>query len=142
MSMSMPEGRGLLLIQSNTATRKTLRAELGRDGYAVLAVNSMGEATARLRMRTYHLVVCSDQQRSVSWADDYELLIDRRKLLSRSGGRFELYLPSAGMQTDGVLIMPCSDPATLRTAVNEATALLESRHAPTDRKSGPTAMSA
>ncbi|HEX7937394.1 MAG TPA: hypothetical protein VF483_00290 [Gemmatimonadaceae bacterium] len=135
----MPGSRGLLLIQSNTAVRKTLRAELGRAGYAVLAVNSMGEATARLRMRTYHLVVCSDQQRSVSWADDYELLIDRRRLLSRSGGRFELYLPSAGMGTDGVLIMPCNDPATLRSAVDEASALLEQmRTAGNDRKSGPT----
>lgn len=143
MSTLMPEGRGLLLIQSNTAIRKTLRAELGRAGYAVLAVNSMGEATARLRMRTYHLVVCSDQQRSVSWADDYELLIDRRKLLSRSGGRFELYLPAAGMGTDGVLIMPCTEPATLRAAVNEASALIEQmRLQASDRKSGPTAMSA
>ena len=138
----MTEAPGLLLIHSNTAIRKALRADLGRAGYAVLAVNSMGEARARLAVRTYHLVVCSDQQRSVSWADDYGLLIDRRKLLSRSGGRYELYLPAAGMGTDGVLIMPCSDPAALRMAVNEASALIDQMRATSERKSGPTAMSA
>jgi len=139
----MPDARSLLLIQSNTAVRKILRSDLGRAGYAVLAVNSMGEATARLRLRTYHLVVCSDQQRSVSWADDYDLLIDRRKLLSRSGGRFELYFPAAGMGTDGVLIMPCTDPALLRVAVKEAGVLLDQVRTNTERKSGPTtAMSA
>ena len=143
MSMSMNAAPGLLLIQSNTAIRKTLRADLSRAGYAVLAVNSMGEAKARLATRTYHLVVCSDQQRSVSWADDYELLIDRRRLLSRSGGRYELYLPAAGMGTDGVLIMPCVDPSALRLAVNEASVLLDQMRATAERKSGPTtAMSA
>lgn len=143
MSMSMTEAPGLLLIQSNTAIRKTLRTDLTRAGYAVLAVNSMGEAKARLTLRTYHLVVCSDQQRSVSWADDYELLIDRRKLLSRSGGRYELYLPAASMGTNGVLIMPCADPAALRLAVNEASTLLDQMRATGERKSGPaTVMSA
>jgi len=115
---------GLLLIQSNTTLRKTLRASLGRAGYAVLAVNSMGEATARLRTRHYHLVVCSDLQRSVSWADDYELLIDRKRMLTRSGGRYELYFPAPGMGTDGVLIMPCVDAAAITPAVNEVSARL------------------
>jgi hypothetical protein len=130
--MATTAAPGLLLIQSNTTLRKTLRSDLGRAGYAVLAVNSMGEATARLRMRHYHLVVCSDQQRSVSWADDYELLIDRRRMLTRSGGRYELYFPAAGMGTDGVLIMPCVDPAAVRQAVNEVSARLGELRAATD----------
>jgi CheY-like chemotaxis protein len=127
--MAMTAAPGLLLIQGNTNLRKTLRTDLGRAGYAVLAVNSLGEARARLKVREYHLVVCSDLQRSVTWADDYELLIDRRKLLSRSGGRFELYLPAAGMGADAVLIMPCVDPLTLRSAVHEASALIDQMRA-------------
>ena len=122
--MATTAAPGLLLIQGNTTLRKTLRADLSRAGYAVLAVNSLGEATARLRLRHYHLVVCSDMQRSVSWADDYELLIDRRRMLSRSGGRYELYFPAPGMGADGVLIMPCVDPASVRLAVNEVSARL------------------
>jgi hypothetical protein len=127
--MATTAAPGLLLIQGNTTLRKTLRTDLGRAGYAVLAVNSLGEATARLRVRQYHLVVCSDPQRSVSWADDYELLIDRRKLLTRSGGRYELYLPAAGMGTDAVLIMPCVDPKALSAAVTEASVIVDQVHA-------------
>ena len=67
--MAMTAAPGLLLIQGNTTLRKTLRSDLGRAGYAVLAVNSLGEARARLRVGQYHLVVCSDLQRSVTWAD-------------------------------------------------------------------------
>ena len=120
----MTPAPGLLLIQGNTSVRKELRAQLTRAGYAVLAVNSLGEATARLRMRQYHLVVCSDPQRSVSWADDYELLIDRKRMLTRSGGRYELYLPAPTMGADAVLIMPCLDPVAVRAAVNEVSARL------------------
>src|SRR5690349_1180761 len=122
--MATTAGPGLLLVQGNTAVRKVLRTDLTRAGYAVLAVNSMGEATARLKMRQYHLVVCSDPQRSVSWADDYELLIDRRRMLSRSGGRYELYLPAAAIGADAVLIMPCVDPAAIKVAVNEVSSRL------------------
>ncbi len=137
--MATTAAPSLLLIQSNATLRKTLRTDLGRAGYAVLAVNSLGEATARLRMRQYHLVVCSDPQRSVSWADDYDLLIDRRKLLSRSGGRYELYLPASGMGTDAVLIIPCVDPRTLSAAVHEASVIVDQVRAQADeRKSGPT----
>lgn len=128
--MAIIAAPSVLLIQGNTTLRKTLRADLGRAGYAVLAVNSLGEATARLRVRRYHLVVCSDQQRSVSWADDYELLIDRRRMLSRSGGRYELYLPAPGIGADGVLIMPCLDPTAVRQAVTEASIRLADLHAP------------
>lgn len=141
--MAINAALGVLLIQGNTTLRKTLRSHLGRAGYAVLAVNSLGEATARLRMRHYHLVVCSDLQRSVSWADDYDLLIDRRKLLARSGGRYELYFPAPGMGADAVLIMPCVDPAAVRMAVAEASLFVEQMRGPSEtRKSGPTAISA
>lgn len=141
--MAINAALGVLLIQGNTTLRKTLRSDLGRAGYAVLAVNSMGEATARLRMRHYHLVVCSDLQRSVSWADDYDLLIDRRKLLSRSGSRYELYLPAPGMGADAVLIMPCVEPAAVRVAVAEASLLVEQMRGPSEAgKPGPTAVSA
>jgi len=116
---------GLLMIQSNSALRKTLRRELSRDGYAVLAVNSLGEALARLRSMSYKLVVCTDAQRSVSWADDYELLIDKRGLLTRSGGRYELYLPGIGVGARAVLIMPCIDPAGVRATVTETMARLD-----------------
>jgi len=121
---------GLLLLQGNSALRKTLRRELERDDYAILAVNSIGEAVARLRTISYRLVVCADAQRSVAWSDDYELLVDKRGLLARSGGRYELYLPGIGVRAQAVLIMPCVDPASVRSAVAEAMTRL-------DRMSGP-----
>jgi len=128
---------GLLLIQSNSTLRKTLRRELGRDGYAVLAVNSLGEALARLRTISYRLVVCTDAQRSVAWADDYELLIDTRGLLARSGGRYELYLPGIGVQARAVLIMPCGDTSGVRGVVAETMDRLN-RMSDTRGKPGPT----
>jgi hypothetical protein len=121
---------GVLLIQGNSTLRKTLRRELERDGYAILAVNSLGEAVARLRTISYKLVVCTDAQRSVAWSDDYELLIETRGLLARSGGRYELYLPGTGVRAQAVLIMPCVDPAGVRGAVAEVMTRL-------DRMSGP-----
>lgn len=136
--MAIIAAPSLLLIQGNTTLRKALRSGLGRAGYAVLAVNSLGEAMARLRMRSYHLVICSDSQRSVSWADDYELLIDRRKLLSRSGGRYELYLPAHGMGADAVLIMPCVDPGAITLAVTEASTFVNQlRGAAGEHKTDP-----
>ena len=129
---------GLLMIQGNSVLRKNLRRELNRDGYAVLAVNSLGEAIARLKSISYRLVVCTDAQRSVSWADDYELLIDTRGLLARSGGRYELYLPGIGVHANAVLIMPCTDAATVRAVVAETMARLDKMAADTPRKSGKT----
>ena len=116
---------GLLLLQGNSALRKTLRRELERDPYAILAVNSLGEAVARLRTISYKLVICTDAQRSVSWSDDYELLIDKRGLLARSGGRYELYLPGIGVRAQAVLIMPCADSSGVRSTVTEVMARLD-----------------
>lgn len=116
---------GVLLIQSNSVLRKALRRELDRDGYALLAVNSLGEAVARLKSLSYRLVVCTDAQRSVAWTDDYELLIDTRGLLARSGGRYELYLPGIGVHAQAVLIMPCTDTAGVRSTVAEVMVRLD-----------------
>ncbi len=110
---------GLLLVQGNTTLRKTFRRALERDSYAVLAVNSLGEALARLHARRYRLVVCTDLQRSTTWADDYELLIDRKASLSHSGGRYELYMPALGIGADAVMLMPSNDPDSVRLAVAE-----------------------
>jgi len=116
---------GLLLLQGNSALRKTLRRELEQDGYAILAVNTIGEAAARLRTISYRLVICTDAQRSVAWSDDYELLIDKRGLLARSGGRYELYLPGIGVRAQAVLIMPCADSSGVRSTVTEVMARLD-----------------
>jgi CheY-like chemotaxis protein len=128
---------GLLLLQGNSALRKTLRRELERDGYAILAVNTIGEAVARLRTISYRLVVCTDAQRSVAWSDDYELLIDTRGLLARSGGRYELYLPGIGVRAQAVLIMPCADSAGVPAAVAEVMTRLDLMSAPREA-AGPS----
>ena len=121
---------GVLLIQGNSVVRKALKRELDRDGYAILAVNSLGDAAARVRSMTYRLVLCTDAQRSVAWSDDYELLIDKRGLLARSGGRYELYLPGIGVRAQAVLIMPCVETAGVRAAVAEVMTRLDRMSAP------------
>lgn len=139
----MEPAPGVLLIQGNSTLRKTLRRELDRDGYAVLAVNSLGEASARLKAMTYRLVVCTDAQRSVAWSDDYGLLIDTHGLLARSGGRYELYLPGIGVRAEAVLIMPCVEPAGVRSAVAEVMTRLDRKSAPGEAlRPSPSSVSA
>jgi len=142
MDPAMELTPGVLLIQGNSALRKSLRRELERDPYAILAVNSLGEAVARLKTISYKLVVCTDAQRSVSWSDDYELLIDKRGLLTRSGGRYELYLPGVGVRTQAVLIMPCVDLAGVRGAVAEVMTRLDRMNAPGTPGESPSRVSA
>ena len=142
MDSAVDPAPGVLLIQASSALRKTLRRELERDPYAVLAVNSLGEAVARLRTISYKLVVCTDAQRSVSWSDDYGLLIDKHGLLARSGGRYELYLPGTGVRTQAVLIMPCADASGVRSTVTEIMARLDRMSTTAAPVPGPSRVSA
>src|SRR5687767_3765183 len=109
---------GILLIEHDSALRKSLRRELDGEGHAVLAVNSIGEALARLRSRHFELVLCTNRHGSKSMADDYGLLIDSTGLLAHAHG-YELYLPGIGIDARAVLIIPTTDPARIRGVVRD-----------------------
>lgn len=116
---------GVLVIEPDSALRKELRRELEADGHAVLAVNSIGEALARLRSRHYELVLCTNRHGSKSLADDYGLLIDATSMLARSALGYELYLPGIGIDARAILIMPASDPHRVRGVVRDVLSRLE-----------------
>lgn len=121
---------GILLIEQDSVQRKSLRRPLDGDGHAVLAVNSIGEALARLRLRHYELVVCTSRHGGKTLADDYGLLIDKSGLLARSTTGYELYLPGVGIDARAVLIIPTSDPLRVRTVVRDVWSRLERTGAP------------
>ncbi|MEX2153014.1 MAG: hypothetical protein WD825_06705 [Gemmatimonadaceae bacterium] len=116
---------GILLIEQDSTLRKSMRRELDSDGHAVLAVNSIGEALARLRARHFELVLCTNRHGSKSMADDYGLLIDSTSLLARSATGYEVYLPGIGIDARAVLIIPTSDPHRVRGVVRDLWARLE-----------------
>lgn len=116
---------GILLIDRDSAPRKMLRRELERDGYAVLAVGSIGDALARLRSRHFELVLCTDRNGSKSSVDDNDLLIDATGLVARSLSGYELYLPGIGIDALAVLLIPTSNPKQLRAAVRDVWLRLE-----------------
>src|SRR5688500_1276443 len=108
---------GILLIEHDSSVRKSMRRELEGDGHAVLAVNSMGEALARLRVRHYALVLCTNRHGSRTLSDDYGILIDAAGLLTRHSSGYEVYLPGIGIDTRAVLTIPTNQPARLLGAV-------------------------
>jgi hypothetical protein len=124
---------GILLIEHDSTLRKTMRRQLEEDGHAVLAVNSMGEALARLRMRHYEFVLCTSRHGSRSLADDYGILIDAAGLLARGASGYEVYLPGIGIDARAVLIMPTTDPQRLSAAVKDIRARLERTSGPMSR---------
>lgn len=126
----------LLLIERDSAQRKLMRKSLEAAGHAVLAVNSMGEALARLRSHHYELVLCTDRHNSATLSEDYGPLIDTSGLLARSPVGFELYLPGISIDARAILIIPTTDPHRALLAVREASARLERMSA-----AGPRAMS-
>jgi hypothetical protein len=127
--MSEPHVReqaiGILLIEHDSAQRKSMRKQLEGDGHAVLAVTSMGEALARLRTRHYEFVLCTSRNGSRSPADDYGILIDASGLLARSASGYEVYLPGIGIDARAVLIMPSGDPSRVSGAVRDVWTRLE-----------------
>lgn len=114
----------LLLIERDSAQRKLMRRSLEAAGRAVLAVNSMGEALARLRAHHYEMVLCTDRHNSATLAEDYGPLIDSSGLLARSSLGFELYLPGIGIDARAILIVPTTDPQRAIAAVRDATGRL------------------
>jgi hypothetical protein len=116
---------GLLLIEHDSSVRKSMRRELEGDGHAVLAVNSMGEALARLRVRHYALVLCTNRHGSRTLSDDYGILIDSTGLLARHSSGYEVYLPGIGIDTRAVLIIPTTEPVRLSAAVKDVWTRLE-----------------
>lgn len=116
---------GILLIEQDSALRKSMRRQLEEDGHAVLAVNSMGEALARLRSRHYEFVLCTNRHGSRSLADDYGILIDASGLLAHSASGYEVYLPGIGIDARAVLIMPTNDPQRVSVAVRDIWMRLE-----------------
>ena len=120
---------GILLIEQDSGNRKSLRRQLEGDGHAVLAVNSMGEALARLRSRHYDLVLCTNRHGSRSLSDDYGILIDSSGLLVRGTSGYEVYLPGIGIDARAVLIIPASEPLRVSGAVRDVLARIE-RSAP------------
>jgi hypothetical protein len=116
--------QGVLLIERDSSQRKSLRRALERAGYAVLAVNSMGEGLARLRAHHYDLVLCTDRNNSVTIAEDYGPIIDETGLLARSTGGYELYLPGIGIDARAVLIFPTTEVHRVIPAVRDVHARL------------------
>ena len=110
---------GVLLIEHESLMRKSIRRQLEGDGHAVLAVNSIGEALARLRSRHYEFVVCTTRHGSRSLADDYGILIDETGLLARSTTGYEVYLPGIAIDARAVLIIPTNDPQRVSIAVRD-----------------------
>lgn len=111
--------------------RKSIRRHLEGAGHAVLAVNSIGEALARLRLRHYEFVVCSTRHGSRSLADDYGILIDETGLLARSTTGYEVYLPGIAIDARAVLIIPTNDAQRVAAAVRDVWARLDrSENAP------------
>lgn len=111
--------------------RKTIRRRLEGDGHAVLAVNSIGEALARLRLRHYEFVVCTTRHGSRSLADDYGILIDETGLLARGTTGYEVYLPGIAIDARAVLIIPTSDAQRVVSAVRDVWSRLDrSENAP------------
>lgn len=115
----------LLLIERDSAQRKLMRNNLEAAGLAVLAVNSMGEALARLRVHHYEMVLCTDRHNSATLAEDYGPIIDGTGLLARSPVGFELYLPGIGINARAILIVPTTDPQRALLAVRDSSARIE-----------------
>ena len=115
----------LLLIERDSIQRKLMRKSLEAAGHAVLAVNSMGEALARLRVHHYGMVLCTDRHNSATLSEDYGPLIDAAGLLARSPVGYELYLPGIGIDARAILIVPTTDPQRAILAVRDSIARLE-----------------
>src|SRR5687767_1691210 len=115
----------LLLIERDSAQRKLMRRSLEAAGHAVLAVNSMGEALARLRVHHYEMVLCTDRHNSATLSEDYGPLIDGSGLLARSPIGFELYLPGIAIDARAILIVPTIDPQRALLALTDASVRLE-----------------
>ena len=126
----------LLLIERDSAQRKLMRKSLEAAGHAVLAVNSMGEALARLRVHHYEMVLCTDRHNSATLSEDYGPLIDATGLLARSAVGYELYLPGIGIDARAILIVPTTDPQRALLAVGDSSTRLGRMSA-----AGPRAMS-
>ena len=123
----------LLLIERDSAQRKLMRKSLEAAGHAVLAVNSMGEALARLRVHHYEMVLCTDRHNSATLSEDYGPLIDSTGLLARSAVGYELYLPGIGIDARAILIVPTTDPQRALVAVRDSSSRLEKMSASAPR---------
>ena len=123
----------LLLIERDSAQRKLMRKSLEAAGHAVLAVNSMGEALARLRVHHYEMVLCTDRHNSATLSEDYGPLIDATGLLARSAVGYELYLPGIGIDARAILIVPTTDPHRALLAVRDSSSRLEKMSASAPR---------
>lgn len=118
---------GMLLIQRDSATRKSLRKAVEGDGHAVLAVPSVAEAMSRLHLRQFDLVVHTDPMGNGDLEEECGWLIDARGLLLRSPMGFDLYLPGIGIGARAVLIVPSSDPQRVSSAIRAGIARLGTR---------------
>lgn len=125
---------GILLIERDSSQRKLMRKALDAERYVVLAVNSMGEALARLKSHHYDLVLCTDRHNSATVSEDYGPLIDATGLLARSTTGYELFLPGIGIDARAVLIIPTTDTQRVRTAVRHVSSRLERMSATAPRR--------
>jgi hypothetical protein len=107
----------ILLIQGNGGIRRKFREDLERHALRVVVVGAVSDAAARARASAFTIVVNTNLQRSVHWWEDHTLLAERRSLLLRETGRFELYLPAPGIHARGILVMPGDDPQALRSII-------------------------
>ena len=112
----MPQA--ILLFERQTTARRALRQALERDGHAVLAVPSIGEALHRLRSRQYDIAVCTDARERPS-DEDFELLVDTNGVVAHHAAGYDLFLPGAGIHASMVMIIRTNDPQRVRGAVHE-----------------------
>lgn len=124
-SSSTPARLGVLLIEQESWLRKAIRRRLEGDGHAVLAVNSIGEALARLRLRHYEFVVCTTRRSTRPLADDFGILIDETGLLARGTVGYEVYLPGIAIDARAVLIVPTNEPQHVSSAVRDVWSRLD-----------------
>ena len=108
----------ILLIQSESTPRKTLRVALERAGTSVVAVDSAAVGIVRLKWNHYSLVIFSGRPGRTPLLEDFEMLVERGKPVARDDG-YELYAPAHGLLAEAVLVLPFTDAARV-TASMEA----------------------
>jgi len=119
----------VLLVERDSSPRRSLKRALDHEGHAVVAVNSIGEALARLRSSAYDVVVLTGARESRAIAEEYELLIDASSKLATRMTDSDAYLPGIGIHTSLVLIVASREPHRVSGAVRDCEALLRRRQA-------------
>lgn len=110
----------ILLIQGNGAIRRRLRDALTSHGISVTVASAIGEASARARLAPFTLIVNTNLQRGNDWWEDHALIAERRGLVLRNPGKYELYRTLPEVRALGVLVAPGDRADALQDAITTA----------------------